>query len=168
MKTTAIFYSYNSTNTASSAKLILNEFPKGSIEEVNMEELNDEQFTEFDNMILGVPTWFDGELPNYWDEFVPAIEDMSLKGKKVAIFGHGDQKNYSENFCDGVGIMASLLASRGAEIVGITPVEGYNFESSAAIKDGVFQGLLLDNMNQKRKTASRIKSWAEQIKKEFK
>jgi flavodoxin I len=43
------------------------------------EEISEEIFTAYDQMILGVSTWFDGELPNYWDEFVPAIEDMNLE-----------------------------------------------------------------------------------------
>jgi flavodoxin I len=47
--------------------------------------LTEKTFLSYDNLILGVPTWFDGELPNYWDEFVPALEDLDLKGKTVAI-----------------------------------------------------------------------------------
>lgn len=48
-------------------------------------------------MIVGASTWFDGELPTYWDELVPELESLDLKGKKVAIFGLGDQKNYPDN-----------------------------------------------------------------------
>ncbi|MBK7093809.1 MAG: flavodoxin [Saprospiraceae bacterium] len=118
-------------------------------------------------MILGVPTWFDGELPNYWDEFVPEIEDMDLKGKKIAIFGNGNQKEYSENFVDGIGIMANLLQQRGATIIGHTSAEGYTFEKSRALIGDKFMGLALDFENQAGKNKDRIKNWAENIKKEF-
>ena len=64
----------------------------------NWSILTEEIFLSHKNMILGVPTWFDGELPNYWDEFVPAIEDLDLKGKTIAIYGLGNQVEYPENF----------------------------------------------------------------------
>ncbi len=50
-----------------------------------------------------------------------------LQGKKIALFGLGDQKGYPENFLDGVGIMAEILEDRGASLVGFTSVEGYEF-----------------------------------------
>jgi len=118
-------------------------------------------------MILGVPTWFDGELPNYWDEFVPALEDLDLKGKTVAVFGNGNQKGYPENFVDGVGIMANLLESRGARIIGFTPAKGYTFESSQALRGDQFAGLALDFENQGSQINGKIKKWVEQLKKEF-
>ncbi len=82
---------------------------------------------------MGVPTWFDGELPNYWDEFVPALEEMDLKGKKIALYGLGDQKGYSENFLDGVCIMAEILEAQGAILVGFTSTEGYIFSTRALL-----------------------------------
>ena len=121
----------------------------------------------YEFLILGVPTWFDGELPNYWDEFVPAIEDMDLKGKTVAIFGNGDQKGYPENFVDGIGIMAEILEKRKAKIVGFTSVEGYEYESSKAQRGNTFAGLALDFENQRKLNKDRITKWVGQLKKEF-
>ncbi len=34
---------------------------------------------------------------------------MKLKGKKVAIFGLGDQIRYPENFADGIGLLAEVF-----------------------------------------------------------
>lgn len=138
------------------------------IEAVNVETLTEEQFLSYDNLILGVPTWFDGELPNYWDELGPALEDMNLKGKYVAMFGLGDQVNYAENFLDALGIMAVLLESRGAKIVGHTSAKGYTFESSKALRGNQFLGLAIDFENQANKNKERVSAWVEQIKKEFK
>jgi flavodoxin I len=135
---------------------------------VNAETLTEKEFLSYDNMILGVPTWFDGELPNYWDEFVPALEDLDMKGKTVAIFGNGNQKGYPENFVDGVGIMANLIESRGARLVGFTSVTGYMFESSQALRGEKFAGLALDFENQASQINGKIKKWVEQLKKEFK
>lgn len=140
---------------------------KENIEEFNVETITEAQFKKHNNLILGVPTWFDGELPNYWDEFVPALEDLDLNGKKVAIYGAGDQKGYPENFVDGVGIMADLVENQGAELVGITSAKGYTFEQSRALRGDKFAGLALDFENQVSMNKDRITSWCEQLKKEF-
>ncbi|MBN2213845.1 MAG: flavodoxin [Bacteroidales bacterium] len=167
MKKIGIFYSFNTTKTGQAVKMLSEALGKENVETVNAETVNKDQVLSYDNMIFGVPTWFDGELPNYWDEFVPELEDMNLKGKKMAIFGNGDQKNYPENFVDGIGIMADLLESRGAEIVGLTSAEGYHFESSRALRGDKFAGLALDFENQPRQNKERIGKWAEQLQKEF-
>lgn len=167
MKKIGIFYSFNANKTNQIGKKILEAFGDADIEAVNAEDVTEELFTKYDNMIIGVPTWFDGELPNYWDEFVPALEDISLKGKKVALYGLGDQKGYPENFNDGVGIFAELVENQGAKVVGFTSREGYTYESSRAERGDQFCGLCIDQENQARMTKKRIENWINQLKKEF-
>jgi flavodoxin I len=167
MKKIGLFYSFNTNKTSKAAHKIGEEFGADEIEHVNAETLTEKKFLSYDNLILGVPTWFDGELPNYWDELVPALEDIDMKGKSVAIFGNGNQKGYPENFVDGVGIMAELLESRGARLVGFTPVKGYEFESSQAVRGDRFTGLALDFENQASQISGKIKSWVAQLKDEF-
>lgn len=167
MKKVGLFYSFNTKKTSQTAKMIIENLGKENVEEINVETLTEDQFTKYNNIILGVPTWFDGELPNYWDEFVPAIEDLDLKSKKIAIYGAGDQKGYPENFVDGVGIMAELIEKQGADIVGFTSVKGYTFEHSKAQKGDQFVGLALDFENQVAMNKERITLWCEQLKKEF-
>lgn len=162
MKKTAIFYSFNTHKTAQVANKI-KELWDGQIDEINVEKATDDQLMAYHNYILGVPTWWDGELPNYWDELVPAIEDMSFKGKTFAIFGNGDQKGYPDNFGDAVGIMAELIEQQGGKVVGYTDSKDYEFDSSKALKGDEFVGLILDFENQARKTNSRIKNWVKQI-----
>jgi len=167
MKKTAIIYSFNTKKTGKVADQIKEAFASEDIDMVNAEDLTEEKFLSYDQMILGVPTWFDGELPNYWDEFVPAIEDLDLSGKKIALFGLGDQKGYPENFLDAVGILGKILEEQGATLVGFTSTEGYEFESSAAERDGKFMGLAIDYENQGTKNKERIPAWVEQLRKEF-
>ena len=167
MNKTAIIYSFNTKKTGKIAKQIQEALQDDAIEMVNAEDITEEVFLSFDQIIMGVPTWFDGELPNYWDEFVPALEEMDLNGKKIALFGLGDQKGYPENFLDGVGIMAEILQTRGATLVGSTSPEGYEFESSRALKEGRFQGLAIDYENQGSMNKQRVAGWTDQLKKEF-
>lgn len=167
MKKTAIIYSFNTKKTAKIAEQIKDTFKDDAIVLVNAEDIDAKSFLEYDQMILGVPTWFDGELPNYWDEFVPDIEDMDLKGKKIAIYGLGDQKGYPENFQDAIGIMAEILEEQGATIVGHTSTKGYEFEHSRAVREDKFLGLAIDYENQGSKNKSRISEWVEGLKNEF-
>lgn len=167
MKKTVIVYSFHTQKSKKVAEKIVEAFGKENIDVVNAEELTSTVFEENDNFILSTPTWFDGELPNYWDEFVPELEEMDLKNKTFAVFGLGDQKEYPENFCDAIGILVEILENCGATIVGKIPAEGYTFESSRAQRGDVFVGLPLDQENQGRLTNDRVTKWVDQLKKEM-
>jgi flavodoxin I len=162
-----LFYSFKSLKTKKIASYIIERFGEDVIESIDAETVTEEDFMRFDTLILGVPTWFDGELPLYWDEFVPALKDLDLTGKKIAIFGLGDQKGYPENFGDAVGLMADILVSVNAKLVGETSPEGYSFESSRALHNGKFLGLILDQENQPRLTENRVQDWVDQLKTVF-
>ena len=167
MGKTAIIYSYNTQKSKKVAEKISAAWGENEIEAVNAEELSTAVLEKYDTFIVSAPTWFDGELPNYWDEFVPDLEEMDLSKKIFAIFGLGDQKGYPENYCDAIGLLASILEDCGAKLVGETSVEGYTYESSKAQRGDVFVGLALDQENQARLTNGRIAKWVEQLKTEF-
>ena len=163
---TALFYSNTAKKSSQVAKHIIENWGKG-LEVVDADNAKGEDLAKYDALILGVPTWFDGELPTYWDEMVPEIENVDLNGEKVAIYGLGDQKGYPENFVDGIGLMADILVQQGAEVVGHTSAEGYEFERSISYRNGEFIGLALDFENQAGMSEERIKNWVAQLKKEF-
>jgi len=167
MEKIGLFYSFASKKTAKIAGIVYNSFSGNDVQLINVDEVKKENFHVFNNLIIGVPTWFDGELPNYWDELLPALEEIDFSNKRIAIFGLGDQKGYSENFCDAIGIMATFFEEKGASIVGKIPLDGYTFEGSKAVRDGQFVGLPLDQENQARLTNGRIELWAGNLKKEF-
>jgi flavodoxin I len=168
MSKTVIIYSFHTQKSKKVAEKIREAFGDKKIEAVNAEELTREIFEKYDNFILSAPTWFDGELPNYWDEFVPDLEEMDLKNKTFAVFGLGDQKGYPENFCDAIGILVEILEKCGATIIGQTKVEGYTFESSRAQRGDIFVGLPLDQENQARLTQQRIDNWVALLKEKLK
>ena len=167
MSKIAIIYSFNTKKTGKIATQIQERFNDPDVEMINAEDLTEDIFLSFDRIIMGVPTWFDGELPNYWDEFVPALEDLDLKGKKIALYGLGDQKGYPENFLDGLGIMADILEEQGASLMGFTSTEGYEFEASRAVREEQFAGLAIDYENQGSKNKERVAAWVEQLKSDF-
>ena len=168
MSKTAIIYSFHTQKSKKVAEKIIDAFGKDKIDAINAEEITTATFEKYDNFILSAPTWFDGELPNYWDEFVPDLEEMDLKKKTFAVFGLGDQKGYPENFCDAIGILVEILEDCGANVIGKTTNKGYTFESSKAQRGNEFVGLLLDQENQARQTQKRVEDWVGQLKKEMK
>lgn len=167
MEKISLIYSFNSNKTAKIAEKIKEALDEIPFEPINAETLTEEEFLRNKHAILGIPTWFDGELPNYWDEFGPILEELNLEGRTYALYGLGDQKGYPDNFLDAVGIMTEILEKRGARIIGYTKTEGYKFGKSKALRNGQFTGLAIDFENQATQNSSRVKSWIEQLKQDF-
>ena len=94
---------------------------------------------------------------------MPMLENIDLSGKKVALFGLGDQESYPETFADGLGILYEVLLTTGCRFTGSWPVADYAYERSTAVKGGRFVGLVLDEENQPEKTNPRIDKWLDDI-----
>ena len=118
-----------------------------------------------DLLVLGSSTWGVGDLQDDWAAGIARLEKADLKGRKVAVFGEGDQDGFSDTYCDAMGILAEKAVSRGAELIGQTSAAGYRFSGSSAVKDGQFCGLALDDNNEPDKTSGRIAAWVELLKK---
>ena len=166
MKKIGLFYATKANKTKEVAERIHKEFGEG-LEIVPIENAWQNDFSAYDHFIVGASTWFDGELPTYWDELLPELRGINLKGKKVAIFGLGDQKHYPENFADGIGLLAEVFEEDGAKLVGFTSAKGYSFERSKALRGDQWCGLVIDLENQSELTEKRIKEWCKEVKKEF-
>ena len=167
MKKIGLFYGTSTVKTAKIAVKIKKAFGDEEIDIIPVEEAWTKDFESYDNYMVGAATWFDGELPTFWDELLPELESLDLKGKKVAIFGLGDQKKYPDNFVDGIGILAESFEKAGAKVVGLTSPDGYSFTASKALLNGKLIGLAIDMENQHGDTDKRIDKWVEQLKKEF-
>ena len=166
MKKIALIYAAKADKTGSVAEKIQKEFGD-AVEVVSVEDAWNNDFEGYDKIIVGASTWFDGELPTYWDELLPELRTLNLKGKKVAIFGLGDQVKYPDNFADGIGLLADVFEGDGATLVGYTSPEGYKFDKSHALRGGKWCGLVIDVENQPELTDKRVKEWCRQVKKEF-
>ena len=141
----------------------------GNVEVTTVADLTPEDW-DYDNFILGIPTWYDGELQSDWEEYFEEFKTIDFTGKKVAIFGLGDQLGYEEWFCDGIGILAKEILKNGGTVIGYTTKdESYDFETTpkSIIKDDVFYGLCIDEDNQGELTQERLKNWVEQLKLEY-
>jgi flavodoxin I len=166
-KKIGLFYSFNSTKTKKIIDKLKSSLSGFDIQDINIEDADENSLDPFVNLIFGSSTWFDGELPNYWDEFLPSVENKNFSGKKLAIFGLGDQKNYSENFCDAIGILADFFEKRGVKLVGRFPMNDFKFENSKALRNNEFLGLPVDEENLSDRTTENIEKWSEILKTEF-
>ena len=146
MKKIGLFYAAKAERTSWVAEKIQKEFGEDKIEVVAIEQAWQNDFAAYDCFIVGASTWFDGELPTYWDELLP---------------------KYPENFADGIGLLAEVFEGDGATLVGFTSSEGYTFERSRALRGNQWCGLVIDLDNQSEQAKKKIKEWCEQVKKEF-
>ncbi|MBD1388203.1 flavodoxin [Neiella sp. HB171785] len=142
---------------------------------LNINRVDADTLMGYDFLILGTPTLGEGQLPGLssecqaesWEEFMPNFDEMDLADKKVALYGLGDQVNYPDEFVDGLGELYDAVAECGAEMVGSWPAEGYTFNSSQALDEDEFVGLVLDNDNQSDQHAERIEAWLTDVKAAF-
>lgn len=167
MKKIGLFYGTETAKTSAVAQKIQQAFQGGQVDLIPIEKAWKEDFEAYEHIIAGASTWFDGELPTYWDEIVPELCHLDLTNKTVALFGLGNQKEYPDNFVDGIGILAEIFLQGGATLVGYTSSEGYAFHRSKALQNGKFQGLALDVDTQADLTDERIRRWVKQLEEEF-
>ena len=140
--------------------------PKINYEVIPVSDIDNNTWNNADLFILGIPTWYDGELQSDWEEYFQEFKTLDFNGKKVAVFGLGDQLGYEEWFCDGVGILAKTVLKNGGQTIGWTDIdETYEIEEKpkSMYNDHCFYGLCLDEDNQPELTQDRLKKWVEKI-----
>jgi flavodoxin I len=118
---------------------------------------------DYDLLLFGSSTWGLGDLQDDWEEKIDDLKGADLSGKKVALFGTGDQESYVDTFADAVGILYEAVVEAGAEVIGLTSTDDYSFDESRAVVDGKFIGLILDEDNESEKSDERISAWVSSL-----
>jgi flavodoxin I len=164
MKSIAIIYGSSTGNTKYAAQLVAEKLAGYSPVLKDLADISSEEFLEPDVLILGCPTWSIGELQDDWDTFFPQISKLDLKGKFVALFGQGDAEGYPDTFVDAIGILYDEFAKTGCSFVGEVSTDGYTFDDSQALRNGIFVGLPLDEDNESDNTDGRVEAWISSLK----
>jgi flavodoxin I len=166
-----LFYGTDTGNTETVAKLIKekieNILGENTCDLLEIYQKNKDDMGAYNFIIMGQPTWYDGELQGDWEEFIPEIKKIDFTGKKVAFFGLGDQYGYASYFCDSLGVFADMVEEQGGVIVALTSTEGYEHDFSKAERNGQFVGLCLDVDNQDELTEQRLDNWLPEVLKGF-
>ncbi len=162
MKKTLIIYGSSTGTCQSIAENIASKL--GVTDVVSAGEISASQVSQYDNILLGTSTWGVGDLQDDWYDGIQEIRKADLNGKTVALFGCGDSASFPDSFCGAMAELNSAAAGAGATIVGQVDAGDYDFTDSAAVEDGQFVGLALDDINESDKTDERIDAWLENIK----
>ena len=62
-----------------------------------------------------------------------------------------------------MGTLYDEAIRKGAQVIGFTDTDGFEFSQSLAERNGKFIGLALDEDNQPGNTANRIAAWIDQL-----
>jgi flavodoxin I len=162
-----IFYGSTTGNTEKVADLIRQAFGEKKADVMNVDLAEKKDVEKYQFLIFGVSTWGISDLQDDFEEFLDILEEVDFKGKKVALFGLGDQSTYSTSFVDAIGIFYEWLRERRVNVVGFVSQNGYSFEKSLALLKGKLAGLAIDEENESNLTRQRVKDWVEQLKKKF-
>lgn len=163
-----IFFSSDTGNTEKLSKMIQIELGKKISDVFDIRNSSKEDIENYNKLIFGIPTWYYGEPQCDWDAFLPIFRNINFSGKKVAIFGCGDQEDYSEYFCDAMNILYRIALNNGAIMTGLWPVSGYHFDMSrSVVNNDKFVGLAIDEDRQPEMTKLRVQKWVNQIRNEM-
>jgi flavodoxin I len=166
-----IFFGTSTGSTESVADMIkeqLGDDADGPFDIETLEGSVAENFGKYGSLIVGTPTWNTGAETERsgtgWDEiYYSTMQELNLQGKKVGVFGLGDQESYSENYADASGELHDVFESLGCQMMGYTSQEGYEHDDSKAIRGDKFCGLLCDEVNQEELSEERVKNWISQL-----
>ena len=168
-----VFFGTDTGNTRRVAKDITTAL--GATKAVNVRNATVADMLAYDILILGTPTYGEGLLPGLstgnatesWEEFLPTLAGQNFSGKKVAIYGLGNQKSYPDEFVDAMFYLYEQFKQCGATLIGAWGTDGYHFQASKAVIDGRFIGLALDQENQKDLTPERLDAWLKMLVKDW-
>ena len=86
-----LFYGTTSAATEEVANLIQENLDNCEVELFDIYKEPLEKISEFENIIIGCPTWDIGLLQEDWRSKFDELDSIDFSNKKVAYFGCGDQ-----------------------------------------------------------------------------
>jgi flavodoxin I len=164
-----LFYGSDTGRTTAVAEQIKENLESRlSIDMFDVVDFKKDDIVKYNYLIIGLSTWYDGELQSDWDNNFNEFCKINFSGKTVALFGLGDQIVYCEYFIDGVGILGEKILDSGGSLIGKWSTDGYlHTDSRAELEEGEFCGLAIDEDTQEELTEKRIDAWCNQIINEF-
>lgn len=172
MSKIGLFFGTDSGTTRLMAKKMARHLGDAASKPLNVNRIEIDELLQYDSLILGTPTYAEGQLPGLstnvkdgsWEEFLPQLAKQDLQGKRIAIYGLGDQVKYTTTFSDSLFYLYEAITKAGAEVIGSWPTDGYEFEASKSVIDDQFVGLIIDQSNQAILTEERLSTWLNMIK----
>lgn len=172
MEKTAIFFGPLNGSVHRVAKLVAEKIGPEKVDLIHIGSASTSDLEKYSKIIFGISTigkdtWQQKFDNNDWSKFFPAVSSFNFSGKRVAIFGLGDHITYAYHFVDAMGLLGRLIKNQGGEIFGKVSTDGYIFQDSDAILDGMFVGLPVDEDFEPELTEGRVSAWVNALMKEF-
>ena len=165
MNKIAILYGTSGGSVETVAKQLQDLF-EGDADIFNVLDVSLTEIVDYPYIVVGTSTTGIGDLQDDWEGFLPSFAKIDFTGKKVAIFALGDSASYSTSFAESMKVVYDEIYDK-VKIVGQVPDEGYTYDDSIAVEDGMWIGLPLDEDNEYDLTEERLENWVKILKKEF-
>ncbi len=165
MNKIAILYGTSGGSVETVAKQLQDLF-EGEADIFNVLDVSLTEIVDYPYIVVGTSTTGIGDLQDDWEGFLPSFAKIDFTGKKVAIFALGDSASYSTSFAESMKVVYDEIYDK-VKIVGQVPDEGYTYDDSIAVEDGMWIGLPLDEDNEYDLTEERLENWVKILKKEF-
>lgn len=163
-----LFFGSDTGNTEVITQDLVDMWDLSELEVIDACIMKVEDYARFDVIVIGLPTWYDGELQSDFEAFFDDFKTIDFSNKTVAMYGLGDQYGYADYFVDGLGILGEVILRNDGKIIGMWPREGYDFTYSKGLyNDELFYGLALDEDNEMHLTKDRLSDWLDQVKREL-
>jgi flavodoxin I len=171
MKKIALIYWPKKGSTETAANKIHAKLGKDIADIFTITDINTAELGLYDGFIIGGSTTgadnWESAYKTRWADFLDRLSKADVKDKPYALFGLGNQVLYPNHFVDGMAVLKDIFEKEGAVLKGRWPIEGYEFEDSESVENGMFFGLALDFDTQDELTDGRIEKWVAQVKLEF-
>jgi flavodoxin I len=123
-----LVYATNSGSTLEVANYITSQFSENN-HEIKVEDarnITPEMFNDYDLIILGAPTWGDGELIESFSRPLEKFDDKKFPDKKFAVFALGDS-TYA-HFCGAADHLENFVKQvEGKLIAPVLKIDNYYF-----------------------------------------
>ena len=164
---TTIFFATSTGKTSDIADQLKELLPDAGLQDVD--EMSSARELEVPgSLICCIPTWNTGadeaRSGTAWDQCIEEIPSMNFAGKTIAIVGLGDSASYGDYFCDAMEELYTAFSKAGANIIGKVPTDGYTFNESKSVLNGMFCGLPIDEDNESDLSHERLLNWLTSIK----
>jgi flavodoxin I len=170
MKKILILFWPKGGNVHNCAKLIYEKLDTNEAELISLADFRPEDFANYDLIIVGGSTvgadnWTDASGDDQWGPFFIRMKNagISLQGKKVALFGLGNQVLYPDHFVNSMRFLHDELKHFEPDFIGRWSSEGYSFNDSDALEGSEFLGLALDEDSEGHLSEGRVENWLAQI-----
>ena len=154
-----LFFGSTTANTERIAEIIWDKIYDHGCDIYDIRRPSD--MLRYNKLLMMIPTWDFGEWQEDWENILDYVGGLDWTNKTVGLIGLGDQIGYHQYYQDCMGMMYDIITPLGANCIGFTSTDGYDFTASKAVRDNMFVGLAIDEDSQPELTMDRIDNWLE-------